>query len=299
MTLDTAWHAGRFDARGGPQRVLFGRMYEDSAIEQSAFRPGGRVFCIASAGCTALDLCDRHEVVACDINPVQLAYAEQRIRGAPAKEGTAERVMGFGRRMMPLAGWSSAALREFLALNDPAAQVEYWRAHLDTWRFRTGFDTLMSFTALRAVYAGPFLSFLPPRFGAVLRGRMERGFARHGNADNPYARALLQGEAAAPLSPTRAARAATIALVLSDAASHLEGCRPGSFDGFTLSNILDGAAASYRDRLLSAVRRAGAPGAVVVLRSFGEPTAALSTNRAEDDRSMLWGVVDARPVTAL
>ena len=46
----TEWERGRFDTRDGPNKLLFGRMYEDAAIELGAFRPGGRVFCIASAG---------------------------------------------------------------------------------------------------------------------------------------------------------------------------------------------------------------------------------------------------------
>jgi hypothetical protein len=293
---ETVWEHGRFDARGGPGKVLFGRMYEDASIEVEAFRPGGRVFCIASAGCTAMTLAPRHAVVAVDINPVQLAYAEQRFSGEPGVHGTAERVMAFGRSFAPLAGWWPARVREFLDLDDPAVQIEFWRRHLDTFRFRTAIDGLMSLTALRAVYAAPFLDFLPPRLGAVMRGRMERCFARHGNRTNPYARALLLGELSSATPPPEAR---DIQLVHADAADFLERQPAGSFDGFALSNILDGAEAAYRPRLVRAMKHAAAAEAVVVLRSFREPPADLSANRAADDRAMLWGLVDVRPVGTL
>jgi len=292
----TVWERGRLDARVGPRQVLFGRMYEDPAIELDAFRPGGRVLCIASAGCTAMKLAPHHEVVAVDINPVQLDYAARRINGDPGFRGRAERVMDFARFFAPLAGWWPSRVRTFVELDEPDAQIEYWRRELDTWRFRTALDVLFSVTALRSVYSSPLLDFLPKRLGSVMRGRMERCFARHPNRSNPYARSLLLGELPSDPPPPEAK---DIELVHADAASFLEDQAPGSFDGFTLSNILDGADEAYRQRLLAAVKRAAAPEAVTVLRSFGEQDADSPSNRAADDRAMLWGSVLVRPVATL
>ena len=276
---DAAWQRGRFDARPGPSKVLFGRMYEDASIELGAFRRGQRVFCIASAGCT-----------------VQLAYAQRRIEGAQVARGVAERLMAFARAFAPVLGWWPARLRTFLDLEDPKEQVAYWRRHLDNRRFRAAFDGLLSLTALRAVYASPLLSFLPAHFGALMRGRMERCFARHSNRGNPYARALLLGALSdAPPPP----QAREIRLVHADAATCLEAAPAGSFHGFALSNILDGADRAYERRLIAAVKRAAAPDAVSVVRSFREARIALPTNRAADDRAMLWGVVDVRPAARL
>ena len=129
-----------------------------------------------------------------------------------------------------------------------------------------------------------------------MRRRMERCFSRHPNRDNAYARALLLGELSDGPAPPEAKG---IRLVHADATTCLESEPPESFDGFTLSNILDGASDAHRQRLLAAVRRAAAPGAVVVLRSFGEPRDASPTNRAAEDRSMLWGMVCVKPAAAL
>ena len=293
---ETAWEQGRFDARVGPSQVLFGRMYEDTAIELDVFRPGGRVFCIASAGCTAMKLAPRHQVVAVDINPIQLAYAQRRFEGDPGFRGRAERVMDFMRFFGPLAGWSTSRVHAFLDLEDPEQQMQFWERELDTWRFRRALDVVFSIAALRSVYSPRFLDFLPKRLGAVMRGRMERCFSRHPNRDNPYARSLFLGELSSEPAPPEAK---DVRLLHGDAAELLESQPGGSFDGFTLSNILDGADGGYAERLFAAVKHAAAPGAMTVLRSFGEREADSRFNRAADDRSILWGTVLVRPADAL
>ena len=241
-------------------------------------------------------LAPRHEVVAVNINPVQLAYAERRFAGQRCELGAAERFMAFGRCFAPLVGWWPSGLQAFLNLHDPTEQSAHWRRHLDTSRFRAAFDGLLSLTALRRVYAAPFLECLPPRLNPIMRGRMERHFALHSNRTNPYARALLLGER--PDDAPRA-EAKNIRLVHVAAAAFLEREPAGSFDGFALSNILDGASLRYERRLIAAVKRAAAPDASVVLRSFREAPATLATNRAASDRAVLWGIVDVAPAASL
>lgn len=290
------WAKGRLDARTGPRQVLFGRMYEDPSIELRAFRPGSRVFSIASAGCTAMALAPQHELVAVDINPVQLAYAQRRFNGDPGERGRAERIMNSIRLFGPLAGWWPSRVRAFLELDHPAEQAEFWRRELNTWRFRTAIDAVFSVTALRSFYAPGFLEFLPRRLGSVMRARMERCFFRHPNRSNPYARSLLLGELCCQPPPPEAKE---IQLVHADAAGFLEKAAAASFDAFTLSNILDGADKNYRQRLLAAVKHAAAPEAVTVLRSFSNADETSTANQAGDDRSMLWGSVLVRPAAAL
>jgi hypothetical protein len=269
-------------------------MYEDASIELEAFKPGGRVFCIASAGCTALRLSFRHDVVAVDINPVQLAYAERRLAGAPGARGAAERLIVLGKICGPFLGWMPWQVRQFFDLEDPDRQILFWRRHLDTRPLRAALRALFSRAALRTVYGPGLLAFLPPRFGMVIHHRFERGFARHANRTNPYVRSFFLGE----WSPAAERDSRRVRFVHADAASFLEAQPPGSFDGFSLSNILDGAAEPYRERLFAAVTRAAAPGAVSIVRSFREPREARG-NRAAEDRAMLWGLVDVRPAAGI
>lgn len=292
----TAWQSGRFNPRPGPSKLLFGHMYEDATIELAAFPTVGRIFCIASAGCTAMQLSAYHDVIAVDLNPIQVAYVRRRLAGGPVELGSADRILGFGRVLAPLAGWSKSRLRAFLNLDDPKEQISYWRKYLNTGRFRIAFDFLLSRFSLRSIYSRTFLNCLPQNFGTILRARMERCFATHSNRQNPYAWLLLLGEKD---FEQPAVQSKQIKLACADAIAFLEAQPSGSFSGFSLSNIVDGTNNDYKRRLLDAVRNAAAPGAPVVLRSFGEPQSSRQESYAKHDRSMLWGVVDVRPAHTL
>jgi hypothetical protein len=281
----TAWRGGRLDRKAGPPELLFGHMYEDSGVELVAFRPGGRVFCIASAGCTAFDLAARgDDVTAVDVNPAQVEYVRGRTRGEPPQAGQVDRRLARARRFAPAIGWRRDALEHFCALTDCDAQLEFWRRRLDTRGLRVALAAMFSPLHLRRAYAAPFVAVLPERFDRTIRLRLERGFARHANASNPHVAALLLGRPR-PTTPT------PLRLETADAVEFLESAAPASFEAFSLSNILDGADEHYEERLWAAVRRAAVPGGVAILRSLGEPAGEEQARRAAEERALIWGSI--------
>jgi S-adenosylmethionine:diacylglycerol 3-amino-3-carboxypropyl transferase len=282
---ETPWQGGRIDRRTGGPELLFGQMYEDSAVELEAFDPGGRIFCIASAGCTSFDLAARgDDVTAVDINPAQVAYVRRRLAGGALERGRIDGRFDRMRQIAPALGWTRAMLERFCELDETGEQLEFWRRRLDTRRLRLALAAAFSPRLLRRIYDLPFVDVLPARFDRILLRRLERGFGFHPNVGNPFASSLLLGR-------TRAATPAAIAVETADAVEFLEACAPGSFDGITLSNILDGADSEYSARLFDAVRRAASPGAVMILRSFREPTDDEGARWAARDRALFWGSI--------
>ncbi|MEU5536507.1 hypothetical protein [Streptomyces sp. NPDC020362] len=289
----TPWARGRLlGGVGGGPRLLFGRMYEDWGVELAVFPPpGARVLCIASAGDTAAALdAAGYEVTAVDVNPVQLAYARDRLAGGATRTGTAETVMRLGRdaaaRLLP--AWRQPELHGFVTLDDPAEQARRWREELDT----PGLRRLMRLAlrpggALAVALRPSFAGVVPARFDEVLRGRLERTVSRHPNACNPWLWRLLAG-AEPPGTP--APRASGVRLVHGDVVHVLEQAPCGGYDAVTLSNVLDGPGPDFARRLRAAVRHAVRPGGVVVLRSAREPGPG-GPGWAAEDRSALWGVV--------
>jgi S-adenosylmethionine:diacylglycerol 3-amino-3-carboxypropyl transferase len=294
-SISTPWAEGCLHGSAG--ELCFGYTYVDSAVELRAFPPRSRIFSIAGAGGTARILAAAgHAVTAVDINPRQIAYARGRAAGMREREGSVDRMFGAGRRMLPAIGWSERRRRAFLELSDTSEQAAMWRRDFDTLRWRAATDVLFSRWLLRLRYRGAFVAWTPRGLGALMRARLERGWATHPNRSNPWAWRLLLGEARPDLEAEPGMPVVPIRFACADAARFLETSAPGSFQGFSLSNFGDGAPASYVARLHAAVRHAAAPGAIVVARSFAEPSADNSHNHAADDRSLLWGTVDVRRV---
>jgi S-adenosylmethionine:diacylglycerol 3-amino-3-carboxypropyl transferase len=287
VRTDTVWGRG--------SRILFGQMYEDVGIEMQAFRPGSRVFCIASGGCSAIAMSAVHQVTAVDINRDQLDYAKQRAGGASARYGRADLLMGWGRRLMRVAGWSRSRLERFVNSTDCGEQLQLWERSLNVRRFRFLFDTSTAIGLQVVRLLAPSGASLPgPHIGASLRSRLHRGLVRFPNAANPYARRQFLGEL-----PKAQRAQIPIDFWHADAAEYLESCPAASYDAFTLSNIADGVTADYYRRLIQAVKRAAAPDAVAVLRSFREPKADEHGRNAAEDRSMIWGSIFSGPVESL
>ncbi|RAJ45348.1 S-adenosylmethionine:diacylglycerol 3-amino-3-carboxypropyl transferase [Kitasatospora sp. SolWspMP-SS2h] len=307
VAAGTPWQAGRlFAGPVGRPRVLFGRMYEDPAVELAVFPPpGARVLCIASAGDTAAALAAAgYEVTAIDLNPAQLAYARARLEaGAPAVTGTAERLTGLGRATAAalLPAWRSASVADFLRLDDPGQQRRRWAAEFDGPGLRLlAAAALRPAGALAAVLRPGFRCALPRGFDTVLLRRIARTVARHPNAANDWAWRLLLGRerpgAAGPVPASALAPAAATAgggrvrLVRGEVVEHLERSAAGSYDAVTLSNVVDGPGPRFARRLRAAVEHAVRPGGTAVVRSLREPGPG-GPGLAAEDRSMIWGVV--------
>src|SRR5260370_7668993 len=174
-------------------------MYEDPSVEVEIFGAElkQRIFCIASAGCTAIALAAAgHSVTAVDINPTQISYVQSRLEGGDIQEGAADRLLARGRKLLWLLGWRNSLLRQFLPMEDLQEQSAFYQPHLLPARWRVTVDQLLHPWLLQAVYRAPFVRALPPNFGSRIRARMERCWKAHPNRSNPYAWRLLLGTSA-------------------------------------------------------------------------------------------------------
>jgi S-adenosylmethionine:diacylglycerol 3-amino-3-carboxypropyl transferase len=286
----TPWGAHRI-ALGGAH-LLFGRMHEDASVDEAVLAGAGRVFAIASAGDTALRLARRdRQVTAVDVHPAQVAYVQARAAGHGVRYGSVDRLLGLARLACRLAGWNQERLSRFLLLDDPQSQARAFDQLLRTRRSRALLAAGLHPVVLRLGYAAPFVSVLPQPFARSLPQRLRAGFATHANRHNPYAWRLLLGVDPPGFEGSSSRSAQGLVVDLGEAAAFLERQPAGSFDGFTLSNILDGPDRQYRARLAAAVRHAGRPGAPVVLRTLRDARNQDEARSALQDRALLWGAI--------
>lgn len=223
-------------AAGG--RLVFGQMFEDHRVETTVL-PVGRVLCVASAGDTAFALASLgSEVTAVDVNPAQLRYVEHRLSGGPVLAGSADRLLGVGRRVLRHTGWRGADVDSFCELDDPVAQLEVWRTQFDTRMFRAVLATVLSPASARSAGFSAFTTGLPTRFDTLMRERLATGIGAHSNRTNPFLRRLLTGM---PVPTPVPARPDAVRLLRTDLLEHLESVPASSYDGLSLSNVLDGA----------------------------------------------------------
>jgi S-adenosylmethionine:diacylglycerol 3-amino-3-carboxypropyl transferase len=270
-------------------KLLFGRMFEDWTLESSLFSPGGKVFCIASAGCTTLELAARgHLVDSVDINPAQARYIKERLSGAPYRDGVVDHHLRKARRFLSWIGLGGKKLETFLLMRDPAEQIHFWKTRLISNVHSRLLDIALSRLVLRFFQYEKSHRSLRAQFSRNIRQRLERSFSIHPNRTNIFAWRLLM-DREAPEQPAKVPITIVPSVRCDEAVHFLETCSPDYYDGFSLSNILAGAGEDYSKRLWNAVHRAARPGAVIVLRSFHEPRNDSESFWASQDRAMLWG----------
>lgn len=277
------------------QRLLFGWGYEDEAIEISQFPSRGRMLVAAGTGEVAAALaatgCD---VVAVDANELQLAYARRRVAGGEFEAGSAERIMDVGRRLLRSSSpaWSRKRLRAFLAERNPERATEHWRTKLNSKQFRSILKaTLGPASAMTALVQRDFGRTIGSGFADRVIDRLRARIGLVPPSENRFAWRLLLGEEL-PTWQYPARMRGTIQWRSTDMLTALQQSDAGSFDGISLSNLGDGADPRFVEDLKGAARRAAAPGAPIILRSFASMDDERALQLAARDRAMVWGSID-------
>jgi S-adenosylmethionine-diacylglycerol 3-amino-3-carboxypropyl transferase len=223
--------------------------------------------------------------------------------------GRAEGFFGVGAQLLePYLG--RRAMSDFFDAPTLAQARAVFHSRWQSARWRLLFRLALHPTLLRLVYARGFLHDLPTAFSFRIRRRIENALLKEVPARNPFASGLFRGrysghEEGWPLYarreniPALRSNLANLSFETGDCAAILESCAPASLDFFALSNVLDAASPAFCQRLLRAVARAGAPGALVCLRAISSPpaTALGATQHLFDLDSVLADELRARDIS--
>lgn len=197
--------------------------------------------------------------------------------------GRAEGVFGVGAKLWE-AWLGQSNVRDFFGAQTVDEARHIFRSRWNQARWRLVFRFALHPSLLRAIYARGFLHDLPRAFSWRVRRRIEDALLKVAPVENPYAALTFRGrfsghENGWPLYARRdnldilrrKLNGADWSLECGECAAILEASAPDSLQFFALSNVLDAASPTFGERLLSAVAKAGSPGALVCLRAISSP----------------------------
>ncbi len=277
--VPTPWADGRLGRIGRGPRLLFGATYEDPNLEIAAFAGCREVLCIAGAGDLARSLASAgFRVTALDVNPRQIEYAIERSNGGPFRRGSAEHVMGIGRNLLRLGGWSAETMRRLAVSDDPVERETIWKS-LTSGPRGLLLRILLSPARLAVLFRPEFVSLAGPGFYRRLVETVGSSLKASPSGENPFAHILFMGKPLGAASPDLGGTpfAENPKFVCADILQYLHGLPEGSVECAAMSNICDGAPADFRAQLDSALRRALKPGAPVTVRTLGDVSGLSST----------------------
>lgn len=262
----------------------FAQVREDAEVELfvASQRPIEHGLIIASAGCTALALAHRGgHWTALDSNPAQIELCRHKA-GLLAKgdrqailpllrQGRVDRMLDGLACLYRYGLFRDARVREFLNLNDLAAQRQhfdrYWDGRL--WRSCFGLAIGQPLFFLRWFF-GSLTDSFPPELAAHIRQEVEAALLRSPARQNLYLWQLFLGQYPPGVWPAYLRELPLnlggLEWLQGDLLEWLEAQPSGSLDFFGLSNVPELATAAEVARLGRAVTRVARPGAMVVLR---------------------------------
>ena len=171
------------------------------------------------------------------------------------------------------------AVRALLHAQSVAQQREAWHARANRRRFGALFALALHPLVLRAFYGQALRAGLPLDLGKRVQNNVERALLDLPIRSNPYIVSLLHGRLARDLDnwplalrpdsfAPIGARLDNLTLSCADATEWLDAQAEASIDFFGLSNVVEAIEAASARRLLRAVSRAAAPGALVCVRTI-------------------------------
>jgi S-adenosylmethionine:diacylglycerol 3-amino-3-carboxypropyl transferase len=176
------------------------------------------------------------------------------------------------------------AIRTMLQMTDPDAQRRFYHRRWRNRRWRLLNAVAFSRPVLALLYRRGIVRHVPPDFGRIVEGRLERAFVGSPADENLYLWQALIGRY--PPSSDRGLpaylRIKTLPEVMSQLPRlHLECAEVGEWlvrqasvtlDFAALSNVTEVTSYEYTARLGEELARVGSPGALIVVRSIFPPT---------------------------